>query len=157
MRTMPVFLPGKFHEQRSLVGYSPWGHRVRHDRAPIKQHSQFSVVGTWISIRTVLSLRISEFEKIRQHQPHLFHADSLSSESPEKPFLNKYKVNVRFSGGSVLKILPAKAGDVSSIPGLGRSRGGGNRHPCQYYWLENSIDRGAWCAIVHGFQRVRHD
>ena len=28
----PVFLPGKSHGQRSLAGYSPWGHRVRHDR-----------------------------------------------------------------------------------------------------------------------------
>ena len=27
----PVFLPGKFHRQSSLAGYSPWGHRVRHD------------------------------------------------------------------------------------------------------------------------------
>ena len=27
----PVFLPGKFHGQRSLVSYSPWGHRVQHD------------------------------------------------------------------------------------------------------------------------------
>jgi len=27
----PVFLPGEFHGQRSLVGYSPWGHRVGHD------------------------------------------------------------------------------------------------------------------------------
>ena len=29
----PVFLPGKFHGQRSLVGYSPWGRRVEQDRA----------------------------------------------------------------------------------------------------------------------------
>ena len=28
----PVFLPGKFHEQRSLAVYSPWGCRVRHDK-----------------------------------------------------------------------------------------------------------------------------
>ena len=28
-----LFLPGKFHEQSNLVGYSPWGHRVRHDWA----------------------------------------------------------------------------------------------------------------------------
>ena len=28
---IPVFLPGEFHGQRGLVGYSPWGHRVRHD------------------------------------------------------------------------------------------------------------------------------
>ena len=31
MTTHLVFLPGKSHEQRSLVGCSPWGHRVRHD------------------------------------------------------------------------------------------------------------------------------
>ena len=30
--TTPVFLPEESHGQRSLVGYSPWGHRVRHDR-----------------------------------------------------------------------------------------------------------------------------
>ena len=29
---IPVFLPGKYHGQRSLVGYTPWHHRVRHDR-----------------------------------------------------------------------------------------------------------------------------
>ena len=29
----PVFLPGKCHRQRSLVGYNLWSHRVRHDRA----------------------------------------------------------------------------------------------------------------------------
>ena len=29
----PVFLPGEFHGQRSLVGYNPWGCRVRHDWA----------------------------------------------------------------------------------------------------------------------------
>ena len=28
---VPVFLPGEFHEQRNLAGYSPWGHRVRHN------------------------------------------------------------------------------------------------------------------------------
>ena len=31
MKTTPVFLPGKLHGQRSLMGYSPWGCRVRHD------------------------------------------------------------------------------------------------------------------------------
>ena len=37
---MTVFLPGKSHGQRSLVGYSPWGHRVRHDLAT-EQQQQF--------------------------------------------------------------------------------------------------------------------
>ena len=45
--------------------------------------------------------------------------------------------------------LPASAGDVSSIPGLGRSPGGGHGNPLQHSCLENPTDRGAWRAIVH--------
>ena len=41
-------------------------------------------------------------------------------------------------------------GDLSSIPGLGRSPGGGHGNPLQYSSLENPIDRGAWWATVHG-------
>ena len=51
----------------------------------------------------------------------------------------------------------ANAGDVSdsgSIPGLGRSAGGGHGNPLQYSCLENPMDRKAWWATV---QRVRHD
>ena len=40
-------------------------------------------------------------------------------------------------------------GDVGSIPGLGRSLGGGNGNPLQYSCLENPMDRGAWWATVH--------
>ena len=36
------------------------------------------------------------------------------------------------------------AGDLSSIPGLGRSPGGGNGNPLQYSCLENPTDREAW-------------
>ena len=42
------------------------------------------------------------------------------------------------------------AGEASSIPGLGRSLGGGHDNPLQYSCLENPTDRGAWLAIVHG-------
>ena len=55
-----------------------------------------------------------------------------------------------FPGGSVLKNLPANAGEVGSIPGLGRSPGEGNGNPLQYSCLGNPMDRGAWWAIVHG-------
>ena len=41
------------------------------------------------------------------------------------------------------------AGDLCSIPGLGRSPGEGNGNPLQYSCLENSMDRGAWWATVH--------
>ena len=39
--------------------------------------------------------------------------------------------------------------DMSSIPGLGRSLGGGHGNPLQYSCLENPMDRGAWWATVH--------
>ena len=41
------------------------------------------------------------------------------------------------------------------IPGSGRSPGEGNGNPLQYFWLENSIDRGAWWATVHGVTKSR--
>ena len=53
-----------------------------------------------------------------------------------------------FPGGSVEKNLPANAGDVGSIPGLGRSLGG-NDNPLQDSCLGNPMDRGAWRAMVH--------
>ena len=55
-------------------------------------------------------------------------------------------------GGSVVKNSPANAGDprdVSSIPGLGRSPGGGHGNSLQYSCLGNPMDRGAWWATVH--------
>ena len=45
---------------------------------------------------------------------------------------------------------PANEEDVGSIPGSGRSPGEVNGNPLQYYCLENSMDKGAWSAIVHG-------
>ena len=53
-----------------------------------------------------------------------------------------------------VKNMPANAGDVSLICGLGRSPGEGNGNPLQYSCLEKSIDRGAWWAIVHQVTKV---
>ena len=55
-----------------------------------------------------------------------------------------------FHGGSDGKESACNAGDLGLIPGLGRSRGEGNGYPRQYSALENSTDRGAWWATVHG-------
>ena len=52
-----------------------------------------------------------------------------------------------------VKTPPANAGDIrdaGSIPGLGRSPGGGHGNPLQYSGLENTMDRGAQWATVHG-------
>ena len=57
-----------------------------------------------------------------------------------------------FPGGSVVKKITSNAGDTgdgSSIPGLGRSPGGGYSNPLQYSRLENPMGKGAWWAIVH--------
>ena len=51
----------------------------------------------------------------------------------------------------VVKNLPASVGDVrdvGSLPGSGRSPGGGHGNPLQYSCLENPMDRGAWWATV---------
>ena len=60
---------------------------------------------------------------------------------------------VGFPGGLVVKNPPANAGDIRymhSIPGSGRSPGGGHGNPIQYSCLENPMERGAWWATVHG-------
>ena len=52
----------------------------------------------------------------------------------------------------MVKTMPASAGDVrdmGSIPGSGRSPGGGRGNPLQYCCLENPMDRGPWWATVH--------
>ena len=48
------------------------------------------------------------------------------------------------------QLTKANAGDVGSIPGWGRSPGGGKDNPLQYSRLENSTDREAWWATAHG-------
>ena len=56
-----------------------------------------------------------------------------------------------FSGGSVVRNPPANIGDprdASSIPGSGRSPGGGKGNPFQYSCLKTSMDRGVWKATV---------
>ena len=65
-------------------------------------------------------------------------------------FTFTFMATTGFPGGSDGKESACNAGDLGSIPGLGRSSGEGNGYPLQYSCLENSMDRGAWQAIVHG-------
>ena len=60
--------------------------------------------------------------------------------------------STNFKVSLVVKNLPANVGDIrdaGSIPGSGRSPGGGHGNPLQYSCLENPMDRGAWQATVH--------
>ena len=54
-----------------------------------------------------------------------------------------------FPSGSVVKNLPANAGNWGSIPGLGRSPEEENSNLLQYFCLKNLMDREAWPAAVH--------
>ena len=60
-----------------------------------------------------------------------------------------------FPGGSEVKAPACNAGDLGSIPGLGRSPGEGNGNSLQYSCLENPMDRGAWWATGHGVAKSR--
>ena len=62
---------------------------------------------------------------------------------------------LNFPGGSDGKASVYNAGGPRSIPGSGRSSGEGNGNPLQYYCLENSMDKGAWWATLHGVVKSR--
>ena len=59
-------------------------------------------------------------------------------------------INILISLGSEGKESACSAGESGSIPGSVRSPGEGNGNPSQYSCLENSMDRGAWQATIHG-------
>ena len=82
---------------------------------------------------------------------------SWGEKKPWKPFLNQYHLR---QAALMADNLPANAGDgrdEGSIPGLGRSPGGGHGNPFQYASLEIPMDRGVWWAIAYRIQRGRHD
>ena len=59
-------------------------------------------------------------------------------------------MRIGFLGGSDSKESACNAGDLGLIPGSGRSIGEKNDYPVQHSCLENSMDREAWWATVHG-------
>ena len=68
----------------------------------------------------------------------------------ETPIQCLYDFAPEFLGGSDSKESVFSAGDTSLIPESGKSPGEGNGNPLQYSCLENSMDREAWRATVHG-------
>ena len=62
-----------------------------------------------------------------------------------------------FPGGSDSKQSACSAGDPGSVAGSGRTPGEGNEYPLHHSLLEDSMDRGALLASVHGSQKVEHD
>ena len=78
-------------------------------------------------------------------------AENALKDITAETFANLFSV----PGGSDSKVSACNLGDPGLMPGLGRS-GEGNGNPLQYSCLENSMDRGAWRATVHGVTK-EHD
>ena len=70
---------------------------------------------------------------------------------------SSYSLDHSFPGGSEVKVSSCNAGDLGSIPGLGRSPREGNGNPLQYSCLENPMDGEAWGPQSMGSQRVGHN
>ena len=62
-------------------------------------------------------------------------------------------VDLGFPSSSDSKESACNAGDLGSIPGLGISPGEGNGNPLQFSCMDNSMDRGAWIAIIYGVSK----
>ena len=69
--------------------------------------------------------------------------------------LDMHGLELAFLGGSDGKEPACNAGDLGSIPGLGRSPGEVNGYPLQYSCLENPMNRRAWWAIDHGVTKIQ--
>ena len=78
--------------------------------------------------------------------------------NPSDPFLDLTDIIISYADGSSGKESTCKAkhaGDLGSIPGLGRSPAGGNGNPLQYSCQGNCTARGAWGTAVHGTAKNR--
>ena len=82
-----------------------------------------------------------------------FHSRGIRSFLKADP---KTKISLlEFLSGTVIKNVPANAGDDGLIPGLGQSPRVGNGNPLQYSCLGNPMDSGTWQGAVHGVAKNR--
>ena len=95
--------------------------------------------------------KASQVAQLVKNPPAMWEAPlrSLGREDPLRRDRLPTPVFLGFPGGSDSKESTCNAGDLGSIPGLGRSPGEGNGYPLQYSCLEYPMDRGAWRATVH--------
>ena len=131
MAPTPVLLPGKSHGRRSLVGCSPW---ARTESDTTEQLENPMDGGAWWAA-------VHGLAQSRTRLSDLAAAAVLHCTG--------------FPGTSDGKESTCNLGDSGSIPGSGRSPGKGSGNPLQCSCLENSMDRGALRATVHGVETSR--
>ena len=121
----PLFLPGKFHGRRSLVGYSPWSHKELDRTEQLHFHFHFMFKSGLLAL---LGIELP------------IHAHISGTSQVVLVVKNPPMQDSRNTG---------------LIPGWERSPGGGQGNPLQFSYLENPMDRGAWQAMVHRITKSR--
>ena len=113
--------------------------------------------GSWWWTRRPGMLQFTGSQRVRYNW-----TTELKCQIPEKEiyvvllyFFNGYLAFLGFPGSTAGKESVFKAGDLGSIPGLGRPPGGGLGNPLHYSFLGIPMDRGAWWATVHGIAKSR--
>ena len=149
----PVLLPGQSHGLRSLVGCSPWGRYESDTTERLHFHFSFSCIGEGngnpLQCSCLENPRTGEpggLPSMGSHRVGHDWSDLAAAAAAAGALLG-------FPGGSDSKESTCNVGDLTWIPGLGRSLGGGHGNPLQYSCLENPMDRGAWRTTVHGVAR----
>ena len=97
--------------------------------------------------QTVLLVLVNISRQNRVFSPHKYSSTLITA----------YRTNKGFPDSSDSKESARNAGDPGSIPGWGRSPGGGNGKTIQYSCLENSMDRRAWWTTVHRVAKSLRD
>ena len=109
-----------------------------------------------LPLLSVRKLSESPAGPLESHWPRLGHSATSRGKELIEISLQLWASQVALA----VKNMAANAGDAGSIPGLGRSSGGGHGNPLQYSCLESSMDRGTWQSTVTkslGSQRVRYN
>ena len=86
-------------------------------------------------------------------EPSALGGEVLTTGSPGKSLFYSTALNTPGSNGKESACSAGASGDMGLIPRSGRSPGEENGYPLQYSFMENSMDRGAWQAIVHGVSK----
>ena len=109
----------------------------------------------WVNLEPIIQSEVCQKEKDKYHIVYRTYMEF--RKMVLKNLFTGQQWRKVFPGGSEDKASACHAGDLASIPGLGRSPGEGNGNPLQCSCLENPRDGGAWWLPSMGSHRVGHD
>ena len=104
----------------------------------------------WIFNYTSLITLLSAVTDMQSAYSEFLSRKNSLPRSGDRSLSDSFQFVVTSLVAQTVKASSYNAGDLGSIPGLGRPPGEGNGNPLQYSCLESPMDRGAWQATVHG-------